>query len=162
MPFLLALGALALAASAVTAPEGPRQTTGAATWSRAPLQPTRLGRLPLGAIRPRGWLQRQLRIQADGLTGHLDEFWPDVGPDSGWLGGTGESWERGPYYLDGLLPLAYVLDDPRLKAKAQKWIEWTLTNQTPEGWIGPRKNTDWWPNMVMLKVLTQYQEATRA
>ena len=87
MPFLLALGALALAASAVMAPEGPRQTTGAATWSRAPLQPTRLGLLPLGAIRPRGWLQRQLRIQADGLTGHLDEFWPAVG--------TGESWERG-------------------------------------------------------------------
>ena len=23
-----------------------------------------------------------------------------------------------------------------------------------------RRNTDWWPNMVMLKVLTQYQEAT--
>lgn len=23
-------------------------------------------------------LRRQLRLQADGLTGHLDEFWPDV------------------------------------------------------------------------------------
>ena len=37
--------------------------------------------LPLGAIRPAGWLPRQLRIQADGLTGHLDEFWPDVGAE---------------------------------------------------------------------------------
>ena len=37
--------------------------------------------LPLGAIRPAGWLQRQLRIQADGLSGHLDEFWPDVGEE---------------------------------------------------------------------------------
>lgn len=62
--------------------------------------------LPLGQIRPAGWLLRQLRIQADGLSGHLDEFWPDVGPNSGWLGGTGESWERGPYFVDGLLPLA--------------------------------------------------------
>ena len=34
--------------------------------------------LPLGAIRPQGWLLNQLRIQADGLSGHLDEFWPDI------------------------------------------------------------------------------------
>ncbi|MFD2333089.1 hypothetical protein ACFSR7_27855 [Cohnella sp. GCM10020058] len=43
--------------------------------------------LPLGAIKPREWLRDQLRIQADGLTGHLDEHWADVGPDNGWLGG---------------------------------------------------------------------------
>ena len=47
-------------------------------------------------IKPRGWLRDQLQIQADGLTGHLDEFWEDVGPNSGWLGGSGERWERGP------------------------------------------------------------------
>src|SRR6476619_4464528 len=49
--------------------------------------------LPLGAIRPTGWLRRQLEVQAQGLSGHLDETWPDVGPESGWLGGKGESWE---------------------------------------------------------------------
>ncbi len=43
----------------------------------------------IGAIRPAGWLLRQLRIQADGLTGHLDEFWPDVG-ESQWFGGKAE------------------------------------------------------------------------
>ena len=73
--------------------------------------------LPLGSIRPAGWLREQLLIQARGLSGHLDETWADVGPDSGWLGGGGESWERGPYYLDGLIPLAYLLDDPALKKK---------------------------------------------
>jgi len=51
--------------------------------------------LPLGAIRPRGWLARQLRLQADGLTGHLDEFWPDVA-ESQWFGGQAEGWERAP------------------------------------------------------------------
>ncbi len=83
-----------------------------------------------------------------------------MGSNSGWLGGTGESWERGPYFLDGLVPLAYLLDDDRLKAKAQKYIEWTLTRQAAGGMIGPASNNDWWPRMVMLKALTQHEEAT--
>jgi hypothetical protein len=151
---------------ASTLPAGRRLFAGATSPAatppvkdRAPLTPGAFTSLPLGSIRPTGWLRGQLRIQADGLTGHLDATWPDVGPNSGWLGGTGESWERGPYYLDGLLPLAYLLDDPRLKAKAQKYVEWTLTHQAPNGMIGPSTNNDWWPRIVMLKALTQYHEA---
>ncbi len=128
--------------------------------NRPPLQPGAFTVLPLGSVTPEGWLRRQLEIQARGLTGHLDELWPDVGARSGWLGGTGESWERGPYYLDGLLPLAYLLRNEALIAKATRYIDWTLTHQAESGWIGPPSNTDWWPNMVMLKVLTQHQEAT--
>jgi len=124
------------------------------------LAKTAYSALPLGEVRPAGWLARQLRIQADGMTGHLDEFWPDVGSNSGWLGGTGESWERGPYFLDGLLPLAYLLDDAVLKAKAKKFIDWTLEHQRPDGMIGPATNNDWWPRMVMLKALAQYHEVT--
>jgi len=132
----------------------------AAYKNRSPLQSTSLYFLPLTSIRPRGWLERQLRIQADGLSGHLDEVWSDVGPNSAWLGGTGEAWERGPYFLDGLVPLAYLLDDAKLRAKAEKWVNWTLTHQAADGSIGPVVNEDWWPRMVMLKVLIQYQEAT--
>jgi hypothetical protein len=128
--------------------------------NRTPLAPSVFCPFPLGSIRPAGWLKAQLQIQADGLGGHLDETWADVGASSGWLGGTGESWERGPYFVDGLVPLAYLLDDARLKNKAQKYIDWTLNNQASNGMIGPRSNDDWWPRMVMLKALTQYQEAT--
>jgi uncharacterized protein len=131
-----------------------------AVVNRAPLQAGAFQLLPLGAVKPKGWLRGQLEIQAKGLGGHLDELWPDVGKGSAWLGGSGEGWERGPYFLDGLLPLAYQLDDPRLLAKVKPWVEWTLANQRPDGAIGPPKNADWWPNMIMLKVLTQYQEAT--
>jgi Beta-L-arabinofuranosidase, GH127 middle domain/Beta-L-arabinofuranosidase, GH127 catalytic domain len=127
---------------------------------RAPLLPSTFYALPLGSVRPAGWLRRQLEIQASGLSGHLDETWADVGPNSGWLGGTGESWERGPYYLDGLIPLAWLLDDARLKAKAQRYIEWILTHQAANGMFGPASNNDWWPRMVALKALTQYQEFT--
>jgi hypothetical protein len=128
--------------------------------NRAPLASTPYNLLPLTSVKPEGWLKRQLEIQAQGLSGHIEEIWPDLGPNSGWLGGTGESWERGPYYLDGLVPMAYLLNDPALIARAQKWIDWTLNNQRPDGAIGPVKNNDWWPKYVMLKALTQYAEAT--
>jgi len=128
--------------------------------NRAPLAPQPFYPLPVGAIRPAGWLRRQLEIQAAGMGGRIDETWPDLGPDSGWLGGKGESWERGPYFLDGLVPLAWMLDSAPLKAKAQKFLDWTLDNPAPNGMIGPRSNDDWWPRMVMLKVLTQYHELT--
>ncbi len=128
--------------------------------NRSPLARNAFYPLPLTSVRPKGWLLEQLQIQARGLTGHLDEFWPDVGPQSGWLGGDGESWERGPYFLDGLVPLAHLLQDARLVAKANNWVDWTLNNQQANGMIGPAKNDDWWPRMVMLKVLTQHQEAT--
>ena len=157
-----ALLAVLLTFGGMAAPqsEEPHVPPPTAVWNRRPLAENSLALLPLGSIKPRGWLKRQLEIQASGLTGHLHEIWPDVGPNSGWLGGTGESWERGPYFLDGLVPLAWLLDDGRLKATAKKFVDWTLDHQEKDGWIGPRKNTDWWPNMVMLKVLTQYYEVT--
>ncbi|MDX2154178.1 MAG: glycoside hydrolase family 127 protein [Bryobacteraceae bacterium] len=131
----------------------------AAVKNRSPLPPNAFYPLPLTSVKPKGWLKRQLEIQAQGLSGHLDEFWPSL-VGSAWLGGNGEAWERGPYFLDGLVPLAWLLDDPKLIAKARKWVEWTLENQREDGLIGPAKNTDWWPLMVQAKVLTQYHEAT--
>lgn len=128
-------------------------------WNRTPLPPSRFMPLPLTAVRPEGWLREELQLHAEGLTGHLYAFWPDVGDDSGWLGGSGEAWERGPYYLDGLLPLAWLLEDERLKARVQRMIDWTLESQRPDGFFGP-DNDDWWPRMVMLKALMQYHGAT--
>ena len=121
--------------------------------------------LPLGEVKPTGWLKGQLQIQADGLSGHLDEFWPDI-KDSSWIGGKAEGWERTPYWLDGIVPLAYLLDDPKLQGKAQKYIDYILEHQQPDGWLGPigdqagHKPYDVWPLFVLFKALTQYQEAT--
>lgn len=165
--FMLRLGTLSALSVASNSPvlhglrtQGIRSTQAAPVPFRAPLGPAAFIPLPLGSIRPEGWLRDQLRIQADGLGGHLDEVWPDVGPNSGWLGGSGESWERGPYFLDGLVPLAWQLQDEALQAKAQRYLDWTLTHAQPSGFFGPPSNDDWWPRMVMLKALCQYHEAT--
>jgi hypothetical protein len=119
-----------------------------------------LTEFPIGAVTPEGWLREQLVIQADGLTGHLDEVWQDVGPTSAWLGGNGEDWENGPYYLDGLVPLAYTLGDERLIGKARLWIEAILRGQKEDGLFGPASNLDWWSRMIVIKALAQYFDST--
>ena len=116
-------------------------------------------KLPLGSVKPEGWLRDQLEAQAGGLTGHVDDFWPDL-VNSSWRGGEGETWERGPYFLDGLVPLAYLLDDERLKDKVKEWIEPIISSSADTGWYGPSKNKDRWPLAVANKVLMQYYEAT--
>jgi len=121
--------------------------------------------LPLGSIRPRGWLARQLRIQADGLSGHLDEFWPDVGR-SRWFGGDAEGWERAPYWLDGVIPLAWGLDDAGLRNKVARYIDQIVARQRSDGWFepvpvdpGPRPY-DMWAILLVQKVLAQYHDAS--
>ncbi|MGA2406606.1 MAG: beta-L-arabinofuranosidase domain-containing protein [Bacteroidales bacterium] len=116
-------------------------------------------KLPLGSVKPAGWLKSQLEAQAAGLTGNLDDFWPDL-VNSSWRGGNGEAWERGPYFLDGLVPLAYLLNDDHLINKVKTWIEPVLESSSDTGWYGPAKNKDRWPLAVANKVLIQYYEAT--
>jgi len=133
--------------------------------------------VPLGSIKPMGWLRDQLEIMRDGSTGHLDEVYAKLKNDNGWLGGKGDGWEETPYWLDGAVPLAYLLDDAQLKAKVLKYINWTIDHQRPSGYFGPitkaerdsgavinlancAKGEDWWPKMVMLKALQQYYTAT--
>ena len=141
--------------------------------NRQPLLQKDYIELPLGAIRAEGWMQEQLVRMKEGMTGHLDKVYePVMGARNGWLGGDGDVWERGPYWIDGLLPLAYILNDEALKEKIKPWVEWTLASQKPDGYFGPdtdrtpepglqRDNaSDWWPKMVMLKVMQQYYSAT--
>lgn len=159
------------------AASGQAEDSPAPVFNRTPLADKPYAELPLGAIRPEGWLRDELQRMAAGMTGHLDEWYPEVcGDRNAWLGGDGDTWERGPYWIDGLYPLAKLLDDRQLEAKAQRWIEWTLANQRPDGQIGPREIEnrtqppprgaqtiqpgDWWPRMVMLKILQQHYMAT--
>ncbi|MDF9826213.1 DUF1680 family protein [Ereboglobus sp. PH5-10] len=141
--------------------------------NRFPLARKPYVELPLGSIKAKGWLHEMLQRQKTGATGQMDTLYPQVmGPRNGWLGGDGDQWERGPYWIDGLLPLAHILDDAALKEKARPWVEWALASQREDGFFGPAKNygrepglqrtnaEDWWPRMVVLKILQQHHSAT--
>jgi len=168
--WLLWLCVLACSAGgAVKASDEPagKAEAGASLFHRVPLMNGAFAMLPLGSVRPRGWLKRELRIMADGLAGHMDEFHP-LFEGNGWLGKKGpkrHSYQWAPYYCDGLVPLGYLLKDRRLIAKAKKWIAWTLDHPHKDGWIGPppeqcyRSWGMWYP-IPMLKALVQYAEAT--
>ncbi len=134
--------------------------TGVVT-NRAPLLASPFAALPLGSVRPHGWLLTQCQLQRDGLTGNAETVYAgDLGTNSGWLGGTGDNWERSPYYYKGLVSLAYILNDAGLKQKAQKWMDWLLNHQGSDGYLGPAANNDWWPRMPATYALRDYYEAT--
>ena len=83
--------------------------------NRAPLAPTPFRKLPVGAIKPEGWVLKQLQLQADGFVGHLTEISPWLEKkNNAWLSPTGEGdhgWEEVPYWLKGFGDLGYVLGD---------------------------------------------------
>ena len=115
-------------------------------------------------IKPEGWLRRQLEIQAGSLAGNLDKVWRDV-RDSKWIGGDAEGWERVPYWLDGFIPLAYLLKNEDMIARAKKYIDAIISFQKPSGWICPCTEEDIptydsWAVQLISKVLVVYYECS--
>lgn len=115
-------------------------------------------------IKPKGWLKQQLRIQADGLSGNLDKIWPDI-RDSRWIGGNCDGWERVPYWLDGFIPLAYLLEDEDMIKRAGRYIDGIIKQQKEDGWICPcdddeRDRYDTWALILIAKVLVVYHDCS--
>ena len=139
--------------------------------NRDPLAPSPFIKLPIGAIRPEGWLRHMLELEARGMTGRLTEISPWCKAEgNAWLSpeGKGHSpWEELPYWLKGFGDLGYVLGDERIIKEARKWIDGIIAGQRDDGWFGPRSNltnvggkSDIWPNMPALNALQSYYEYT--
>jgi hypothetical protein len=141
--------------------------------NREPLTGTPLIRLPVGSIRPTGWLAKQLQLQAAGFHGHLAEISPFLRKEgNAWLNPEGKGdhgWEEPPYWLKGYINLAYLLRDDAMIRQSQQWIEGALASQKPDGWFGPDADRrgvatdlvgrdDLWPNMIMLFCLQDYYD----
>ncbi|MBQ1568482.1 MAG: glycoside hydrolase family 127 protein [Kiritimatiellae bacterium] len=126
-------------------------------------EPAAFRQLAPGAVRPEGWLMEQLVRQADGLTGHAEQLYDDIG-SSDWLTRAGRKgqyeWERGPYYARGLLALAWIVDDAALKEKAKRWVEAILAGQLENGDFGPKRE-NWWANMLGLYIVRDWYLVSR-
>ena len=115
-------------------------------------------------LKPEGWLRRQLTVQAEGLSGNLHKIWPDI-RDNRWIGGNREGWERVPYWLDGFIPLAYLLEDEEMIATAKKYIDAIIDSQEDDGWICPCKKGrraiyDTWAVQLICKTLKVYYDCS--
>ena len=134
------------------------------------LQPAAFAPLPTGTIRPDGWLRRQLVVEAEGLAGHLQRFWVDV-MNSSWVGGSGDGviflHERFPYWLNGIVPLLFMVPDApavaRVRSDVDAMLEYVLDHQMSDGALGPNTLVlllgDWyWSKYDFLLAAQAYAE----
>ena len=126
-------------------------------------------KLPVGSIRPDGWLRVYLERQRGGINGHLNNIraWLQK-EDNAWLSEEGKGkwgWEEVPYWLRGYAHIGYLLQDKAMIDEAAFWIQAVLNSQRDTGDFGPDHrfadgSRDYWANMVMLYCLQSYYEYT--
>jgi len=140
-----------------------------------------------GAVRPEGWLRDWSLAAAKGYTGHMEEVdgefvkaWREDftprGEKLNWTEGTW-SFEGGAYWFDGLVRLAFQLDDPALKALAKKRLDpvldrmngrsigfcWWLDRQNEQDLKDVKKAGTWlvnWVAGISSRPLSAWYEAT--
>src|SRR5665647_1242570 len=141
--------------------------------NRKPLAPLCFIKLPVGSIKPGGWILKYLQLQRDGLTGQLGNIsaWLDK-KNNAWYSGNGKGdhgWEEVPYWLKGYGDLGYILKDEKIINETKSWLEKVFESQRADGFFGPGevkrdqqnkivKIPDLWPNMLMLWCLQSYYE----
>ena len=133
------------------------------------LKPLALQPLPLGAVMPAGWLDAQLQVMVNGMSGWLHQFYGPV-QLSPWITNcstpcqdTNEG-EDFAYWFCGAVPLAHLTQNTRLLGDLSGFVDHILQTQAPSGWLGPaNSDTDGngeWARWPVLAGLLQWREAT--
>jgi hypothetical protein len=116
--------------------------------------------LPLGAVKPEGWLRLHLEGQAK-LASALPDisypflngtFWEGEENSAAWY-----TWEQRAYWIDGAVRLALILGDDKLLAKSKASLDYTLNHASSNGFLGPKflefgddnGGLNRWPNNVL-------------
>ena len=140
-----------------------------------------LQRLAVGATKPMGWLLDELTLQAKGLSGQLPYFWhylnystwtglsnradaPRGKDPYGREGGSPDQFMS--YYLNGLVPLSYQVEDENLVALRTRYLTYILEQQNttgspPAGWLGVDVGNplEYWPKYLAIEAIESWAEA---
>jgi hypothetical protein len=109
------------------------------------LRPPALQRLDTGATKPQGWLKDELLLQAKGLSGQLPYFWGYFN-SSAWMkdpvpkSSGGKPHQFIPYFINGLFPLSYQVEDENIAAWRKRYVDFIISHQNTTnecGWLGP-------------------------
>ena len=107
-------------------------------------------------------MKDQMELMSDGLAGYQYEFYHIV-RNSPWLGGFSEYSilnEGLPYWFNGLVPLAYSLNNTRLIQQVEDASDLIINHQQADGWLGPEAvpNRDLWARFPFCLGLIQLIE----
>lgn len=133
--------------------------------------------LPLGAIKPRGWIRELLAKDVRGITGHLSELSPHAARDvfgSERISSTAKAdwWDAEVVgnWLDGLIRLAVLTGDEALTQRASAIVARLLASQDEDGYLGAYDpasrwqrdgpNGELWSQSRLFLALLGWQEAT--
>ena len=125
----------------------------------------------LDDIHPQGWLKEFLVNQQEGMTGKPESLsypydsnlWDgEIVRNTETYGSDWWRYEQTAYYTDGLLRLAYLLDNPELTTKAEAGIKYTLSNPDSKGRLphGTFKKASMWPMAVFWRAIKAYYDRT--
>ena len=131
-----------------------------------PLHRPALTRLGAGSIKPLGWLLDELNLQAKGISGQLPFFWHYLNWTD-WMGTGKDPYGREggaprqflPYYLNGLIPLSYQVDDPNLVMLRHRYMTHILATQMNASGGSALANTSTWLGPAVtnpLEYMTKY------
>lgn len=156
---------------------------------------TSFEKLPFGAIKPTGWLKTQMQNDMSGFVGNLNKLVPDLINDPIYgegrlhahskakdLGNMKEGdaegdeqykwWnsETQSNWWDAYIRNAFLLDDKEALQKVQKHIDYILSTQDADGYIGiytpelryhfKSENGELWSKATLYRGLLAYYEAT--
>jgi hypothetical protein len=122
---------------------------------RAPLLAPKYVKLPFGAVRPQGWLTTQLNLQANAMTGHVDEFYNPLKT----LAAADRTVEYLYCFYEGQMALAYLMNNQTLITKAKANVDYIINSQTSDGnFLG---TTEAFDHVALCRGLIEYYEITK-
>ncbi|KAL0570021.1 hypothetical protein V5O48_011940 [Marasmius crinis-equi] len=108
-------------------------------YGQSGLLPKKFTTIPLGGVRPSGWLADQLDVQMNGLAGHEHEFYNYVA-QTDWMGGPSRYStleEAGSYWFNAAIPAAVLAKNDAILTRAQEFLDYVISHQEEGGWLGP-------------------------